>query len=372
MNQDQQDPPLIRCAELRTDVLGCAWTGTWAEWLTHVVEHDLPHPDQRAPWELSRRSFVGASEIAAVCGLHPYDSALDVWAAKVLGLQRRKANLEGRATSRLGHLLEPALLEDYAKQTGAAPLMRPSSKRHPLVPWAAATPDGVAHDGTLVQVKLVGARMLHHWREGHGRDTGPITIPRYVKMQVQWEMFVWEARRAVVVAGLGGTDVEHIPLERDDELIDMMVTLAADFWTCVVNGKPPQIFDGGEPSNEALGLVWPSSLGVMKPAPPEVVSLATRYAELRDHASEIEAMKDAIGAQLKALTGDLDGYEWGRANKVTWKETKPTADKAALLEALLKEFVPNEIDRQKWLNAFTPAVGPRRLNVTVKQKKETP
>ena len=50
----------------------------------------LAPTDDRAAWEPARRTFIGASEIAAVCGLNPYDSALDVYAAKVLGQQRRR------------------------------------------------------------------------------------------------------------------------------------------------------------------------------------------------------------------------------------------------------------------------------------------
>ena len=120
---------------------GCTFVGSWAEWLNHAVSHPLPHPDDRAAWEPARRTFIGASEIAAVCGLNPYDSALDVYAAKVLGQQRRRANLEGRATARLGHLLEPALLRDYEQQHGVT-IVRPATRRHPDYPWAGATPDG--------------------------------------------------------------------------------------------------------------------------------------------------------------------------------------------------------------------------------------
>jgi putative phage-type endonuclease len=340
-----------RCA-LAAD---CPFEGDWPAWLTHAISHPLPHPDDRAAWEPARRTSIGASEVAAVCGLNPYDSALDIYAAKVLGTTKRKPNLEGRATARLGHLLEPALLRDYEQQHGVT-IVRPASQRHPLYRWASATPDGVSSSGELVQVKLVGANMLHHWTDGP---------PRYVILQVQWELFVWERQRVVILAGLGGTDIEEYPIERDEQTIDSARQLVELFWNeSIIPRALPQDFDGVV-SDETLRLLFPAVRGRLRAADDGAIALARDYIDTRDRIKALEEEKDAIAQRLKLLVGDDEGFEW-RGGKVTWKNAKGSLDKDALAQALLDRFVP-EPERQLWIDEHTAAQGSRRLNVNVKK-----
>lgn len=58
-----------------------------------------------------RRNTLGASEIAAVCGMDPFAGPWDVWADK-LGLDIR----EEFAESDMGHLFERPLLEHYSQE----------------------------------------------------------------------------------------------------------------------------------------------------------------------------------------------------------------------------------------------------------------
>lgn len=335
----------------------CGWSGSWADYLAHALTHPLPHPDDREAWVPARRTFVGASEVAAVCGFNPYDSALDVWAAKVRGTTKRKPNLEGRKTAVLGHLMEPKLLEWYGLEHDVT-LTSPATRRHPSYPWAAATPDGDSSTGELVQVKMVGANMLHHWIDGP---------PRYTVVQVQWELFVWERERAVVLAGLGGTDIEQFPIERDDGLIESLRALVEVFWRdTVVTRQIPQDFDGVA-SDETLRMIFPQVFRGMARATPEIIELAEGYVAAHAQAKAHDDVKEELGQRLKAAIGDREGFEWGRANKVTYKNSKGSLDKLGLAQALLEQFVPVEANRQSWIDTFTSEIGTRRLNVSVKK-----
>ena len=341
------DPPLACFAP------GCGAVLPWGEWHAHVLGHALPAQEDRDAWLLARRSFVGASEVGAICGVNPFDSALDLWTSKVKGKDRRKPNLEGRSTARLGHLLEPVLLADYARRHGVT--VEPSpSLRHPSHPWAGATPDGVASDGKLIQVKLVGAKMLVHWQDGP---------PHYVTLQVQWELFVSGRAEAVVLAGLGGTDIEEYPVLRDDDLIENTRVLVDTFWhDCVLPRRLPQDFDGA-PSDETLRTLYPYARKPLAAPTDEIIALVRRYIDERKVATDAKGRQDAIGALLKARIGEAEGFQWP-AGRVTWKNTKGGLDKDALMGALL-ELVP-EAERQTWIDRFTTDAGPRRLDVKLK------
>ena len=101
-----------------------------------------------------RRNTLGASEIAAVCGLDPFRGPWDVWADK-MGLDIR----EEFAESDMGHLFERPLLEHYSRKTGVV-LAYPETLIHPIHRWVSATPDGLGSD-RVVQVKVVGTNMAH-------------------------------------------------------------------------------------------------------------------------------------------------------------------------------------------------------------------
>lgn len=336
-------------------VAGCPFEGTWAEWLAHAVDHPLPHPDDRDAWLQARRTFVGASEVAAICGLNPYDSALDVWAAKVRGESKRKPHLEGRATARLGHLMEPELLKDYAARHGCT-LVRPASKRHPLYPWAGATPDGDASTGELVQVKLVGANMLHHWSDGP---------PRYVLLQVQYELFVWQRERCVILAGLGGTDIEEYPVTRDEQTIESARQLVELFWTqTVVPRQLPQDFDGAV-SDDTLRLLFPKLRAPLRKATSDEIALVLDYTAAGERIKPLKEEKERIGGLIKLAIGEAEGFEWP-GGKATWKPTKGSLDEAALSQALLERFVADPAARQSWIDRFTAKAGERRIYTHVK------
>jgi hypothetical protein len=103
-----------------------------------VSTASLPSAD-RAAWLAARRTGIGASEVAAVLGLSPYESPLDVYCRK-LGLVPEKAETEAM---RWGLRLEPLLAAEYAERTGYPLVATQVFLRHPDKPFLLATLDGV-------------------------------------------------------------------------------------------------------------------------------------------------------------------------------------------------------------------------------------
>ena len=257
-------------------------------------------PEQRE----ARRSSLGASEIAAVCGMDPFAGPWDVWADK-LGLDIR----EEFAESDMGHLFERPLLEHYSRKTGVA-LTYPSTLIHPLHKWVSATPDGLAVD-RVVQVKVVGANMAHKWDGG---------VPEYVVCQVQWEMFVTGLPLAVVVACVGGTDYRALDVPADRELQNTLYAIGRDFWfDHVLSGVPPDP-DASEACRKALAARYRKAEGLI-PATAELVSLAYQHKSLGASLAALKEDRDAIGNVLRLAIGEHAGFEW-ESGRCTWKPDK--------------------------------------------------
>lgn len=179
---------------------------------------------------------IGASEIAAVAGLHPYASPWDIWLRKT----GQAPDVDESPEMEWGLRLEPAIRQKYADVTGA-PLYIPSASLFsPDAPWARATPDAIALESAeplapwlhIMQAKAVG-----YW-PGKDWDDGP---PAYVLLQEQWEMFVTGLPRADVAALVGLSDFRVYTVHRDDTMIADLLDIGAAFWRRVETRTPPKI-----------------------------------------------------------------------------------------------------------------------------------
>ena len=248
---------------------------------------------------------MGASEIAAVCGLDPFRGVWDVWADK-MGLDIRQQFAEAD----MGHLFERPLLEHYSRTTGVV-LTYPETMIHPLHKWVSATPDGMASD-RVVQVKVVGANMAYKWDAG---------VPEYVVCQVQWEMFVTGLPLAVVVACIGGTDYRALDVVADSEIQETLLDLGRTFWEGhVLTGAPPDP-DASEACRKALSARHRKHSAELVPATRELVEIAREHKRLGKQAKGLEEERDALGNTLRLAIGDRSGFEWedGRCSWTTDK-----------------------------------------------------
>ncbi len=252
-----------------------------------------------------RRHTLGASEIAAVCGLDPFRGPWDVWADK-MGLDIRQPFAEAD----MGHLFERPLLEHYSRTTGVS-LTYPETMFHPLHKWVSATPDGLASD-RVVQVKVVGAQMAHKWDGG---------VPEYAVCQVQWEMFVTELPLAVVVACVGGTDYRALDVPADTEIQQSLFDIGREFWEQhVLTGVPPDP-DASEACRKALSARHLRVSADMIPASRELVEMACEYKALSRQIKALETEQDAIGNALRLAIGERSGFVF-EGGRCTWQQDK--------------------------------------------------
>ncbi len=256
-------------------------------------------PD-RATWLAARRSYLGASEVAAVCGLDPFKSPLDIWASK-MGL-----NLgEDSEAARIGHLLEPILIEDYGRRTGRT-MHSPGTLFRSDVPWAAATPDAI---GTLdgdrrdVQVKVVGENMTDRWRDG-----SLYVVPHYTQAQAQWELWVSELQDADVVALLGGTDLQTLPVTRNDRAIGFLVEICSRFWRdyVVTRKEPPPTSKDAD----TLSAVFPTASSEVRDAVPEMIETIQRRHELSAAIKAAEEERALIDNTIRLAIGAAKGIRY--------------------------------------------------------------
>lgn len=267
---------------------------------------------------IDRTTYLGASEIAAVAGVSPYSSPLDVWASK-----KGLAGLPESAAMRAGTELERPILERLYAPQHQVILTYPGTMRHPIESWMAATPDALAEDSqgkwADVQCKLVGHRQAHRWDDSsEGRDG----IPPEVLCQVTWEMACAGLEDADVVALLG-TELRVYPIELDADFLADLVAIGRQFWEDKVQADVMP--DVTATSRRVLERYFGKEATGMADATEAGKQLARDYVAASQAVKAAEYEKDRLGNELRKMIGEATGFE-GDFGKATWKSQKGRID----------------------------------------------
>jgi predicted phage-related endonuclease len=226
----------------------------------------------RAEWLAERRKGVGASEVAAVLGLDPYRSALDVFLDKI-----------GQAPPR----------EDTGRRIEATQVFL----RHPGG-ILTATLDALAAVNRPVEFKTLN--MNHRaYVEQLGED-GTDEVPETWQCQVQAQLLVAGADEADLAVFVGG-DLRHYTIRRQMAVHAAILGRVHAFWAEHVLAKVPP------PATRASDA---RALHALYPEPEGEVELPAEAADLVDdldfHAEarlEHEKARDEAKARLLAALG---------------------------------------------------------------------
>lgn len=266
-------------------------------------------PD-RAAWLASRKRGIGASDIAAVLGISPWKTPLELYLDKRDELPPQP----DQPQMRRGRMLEPLVLDFYADETGHT-LTR--QQEHIADDWKMATLD--AFDATAcapVEAKTVNAFAAREF--GHA---GSDDVPLCYAAQVHWQIMLTNASTGYLAALIGSDDFRIFELRRDRELEQMLVARATEFWQLVQDGRPP------EPTSEAdVRLLYPRDAGSQIQATQAIANSCLTLSGIREQIKTLEAQESTLASEIKTYIGEhsLLVDTTGRP-LATWKAAKESA-----------------------------------------------
>lgn len=278
-------------------------------------------PDQKS----QRLDGITATDVAAICGLHPHKSAIDVWLEKT-GQSPPSPDTE---RSKWGDILEPVVRRDYEERHDVR-VDVPGTLTDLEHAWMMATPDGLVHQRGAADPDRGLEIKTHTFRIAHlYGDPGSDQIPLWELVQCMWGMAVTDLERWDLCAFIDNQPTDYI-IDRDDEAIGTLIEKAERFYVdCVQGGEPPAP-DGSESYDRWLLKRWPNNPANLVDIgeDDETFTLVDRARELRAAAADLEREHQEIRQKLMLKIGDAEGLTWkdakGRAQKVTWKRSKPT------------------------------------------------
>jgi putative phage-type endonuclease len=293
-------------------------------------------------WLAERKTGIGGSDIAAILGLSPWKTAVDVWLDKTGQKDDAVGNEEA---AHWGTILEDVVAREYAQRTESTVQRVNRILRHPSHEWAIGNIDRaivapgsrvrVAEDGGtllgadgLLEVKTASAYKAGEW----GRDGDEDAVPLHYQAQVMWYMAITGLQWADVAALIGGQRMVIRRIHRDDETIAAMLERAHDFWhQHVLTHQPP------EPENaKDVERLFPSDNGENIEADDDLLAAYNAAREAKARMTQAEADFESAVERIKLALGERSVLTLNGQTLVTWKATKPSrrTDWKAVAEVL--------------------------------------
>ncbi len=272
-------------------------------------------------WLEWRRKGIGGSDASIVCGVNRYKFPLELWLDKTGQIPFGEA---GEAAY-WGTQLEPFVKREFTKRTGieireVKQLLQ--SEEHPFM---LANLDGICYDPNfgdcVFEAKTASAFKAAEWEN---------SIPDEYMLQIQHYMAVTGYRATYIAVLIGGNSFKWKLIERDEELIAMIISLEEAFWEHVKNGTPPPI-DGSDACANFLAEKFSESTKTEVQLPEKAAEIILQYETVSNQISKLTEQKTAAENQLKEILGNNEIGTIGDI-RVGWKSVSQERLNSKLLK----------------------------------------
>ena len=238
---------------------------------------------------VDRRTFIGGSDARIIMG-DDEAALIRLWREK--RGEAEPEDLSGNLIVQLGSVTEELNRRWFERNTGRAVSDVQRRLRHPVLKWMGATLDGMV-EGTGA---VFEAKFMLPW------SFSEEAAAEKHMAQVQHNMWVTNAKAAVLSIITGGGKWMEITLSADSLYQHLLLTAEKKFWRCVENGETPRLFgiEPPRPRIEAVRIVdmngsnaWAEFASVFR---------STRQAFLEHEKSKTE-LKALMPEDAKEATG---------------------------------------------------------------------
>jgi len=257
------------------------------------------HPSGSQEWLDMRKTGIGGSEVAAICGLSKWTSPYTLWCQKTGRISDTVAQNDAMEW---GTRLEPVIIDKFEDNHPELKIFRDvGTWHHGDRRFQVTNPDGIfeTEDGELGILEIKTAMYEDDWREG---------VPRYYETQVQWYMQTFGLKKAYVAVLFHGNSYREYEVEANEFAQDAALTQVENFLGYLERDIEPD-FDGSKSTLDTLreqhpdidpeGTVELGDLGI------HYVSALVKY---EDASSELNVLKahimKAMGRAKKGLVYD--------------------------------------------------------------------
>ena len=260
--------------------------------------------------QLDRSTYLGGSDVAAILGISPWRTPLDVYIDKI---QPRKEETDPGRLKVLnrGKRMEPYVIDLLAEETGLDIIRRGERYLDPDLDFIAAEIDAEAATGENIEIKTVSPFKAREWGEEQSDE-----IPLHYAAQAMHGMMVTSREVCVFGVLIGGDDFRVYRIERDDVTIDAIRQKEIEFWSRIQARQAP------EPStvSDVFRLFGTKDSGLAVEASESLQADVIALKSLNDDAKRLGAQIDLREERIKLHMADASILTMNGKPVLTWKE----------------------------------------------------
>lgn len=303
--------------------------------------------NSRAEWLTARQDGIGASEVATILGLNPWETPYQLWRRKK-GLDTAK---EETFAMKAGHYLEDAVAQFWHDETGneiikasvkdfmfvneAKPYMRVSPDR---TYWLADMPKNDDNKGIL-ECKTTQMRIDED------------DLPKHWFCQVQMNLGVAELTQGSLAWLCSGREFGYKDIALVPDFFAWIEEEITKFWIDNIQGNV-------EPDAQSVADVLLKynrhTDGKVIEVSDDIFTACNDLKALKERIAELDEQKSALEEKIKLGFGDAEAISYGGQTIATWKAPKPSEkfDAKAFAKAhpdMAKEFTTSYQGARRFL-----------------------
>lgn len=266
----------------------------------------------RQEWLRERKNYLGGTDLAAICGLSPYRTALDVYLDKTSDDIAENTN----SAMRWGSLLEDVIAKAYSEDTGYDVTIEPNTIYHPSIKFLGANIDRWANNKThILECKTAGFTKSKEWG-----DSGTDQIPESYLIQVAYYAAICNVSKVDIAVLIGGQDFRIYTYVKNNNLEDKLIKIACNFWYNHVEKKiAPKCVNTKDTFN-----LFPQSNSKEITAKEGILAKLEELKKARLSEEEIQKTIERLKVEIQEFMQDYDVLIDNNGNVIaTWKNTAP-------------------------------------------------
>lgn len=193
--------------------------------------------EDETEWLAVRNKGIGGSDVGAICGVSPFSSARQIYFSKTGQFEEAlKPGAASQERMHFGHLLEPVVADEYARQELTADKGREgwhlcelgATVCHKDNPWMRANVDRLILDENDKIVGILECKTTSEYNN-EAWESGEI-LQSYL-YQLNWYMHILDIKWGAFACLVGGNKFYTYEVFRNDELLSSeIIPAVTSFW----------------------------------------------------------------------------------------------------------------------------------------------
>ncbi|MCR2013864.1 YqaJ viral recombinase family protein, partial [Bacillus cereus] len=283
-----------------------------------------------------RQCGIGGSDVGAILGVNKYKTPFDLYIEKTEPITEVKEQSE---SAYFGDIFEDIVAKEFEKRTGKKVRRDRKHYKHNEYPFMVANIDRrLVGENAILECKTANQYLLKEWEDDE--------IPASYLLQVQHYLFVTGAELGYIAVLIGGQKFVWKEVQRDEELIQIIVEEEKNCWKMVQDKTPPAL-DGSSAAEKYLKEKYKEAetdksveLGF------EYKDKIKTYLEKKEQLKIFETEVKEIENQIKFEIGSAE-YAYAPGYSLSWKNVSSTKVDSKKLKSEFPEIYEKVIKENK-------------------------